>query len=150
MLPQEFVSKLAAAADPARFDQREPLPSFAKAGIIIFHAFQRTCQRSGGSFGSQAKIDAKKSAFGVWRRKRFENLFAQTIEPFVVRSARRKFSFLAINEKKIDVGAVIELASAQFAEGQNGKLSGGRSEAVAKFRIPIVKHFNQTNLRELR
>ena len=47
MLPQKFVSQLAAAANSTRFDQGEALPGFTKASIIIFHAFERTCQRPG-------------------------------------------------------------------------------------------------------
>ena len=42
MLPQEFVSQLPAAADSARLNQGEALPGFAEAGIIIFHALERS------------------------------------------------------------------------------------------------------------
>src|SRR4029077_1267398 len=40
MLPQEFISKLAAAADSAGLDQCQPLPSFAKAAIVMLHTFK--------------------------------------------------------------------------------------------------------------
>jgi len=40
MLAQKFVSQLAIAGDSPRFDQRNPLPRFPKAGVVIFHAFE--------------------------------------------------------------------------------------------------------------
>src|SRR5437764_13685065 len=44
MLPQEFVSQLAAAADSARRDQRTAVAGFAEPGIMIFHARRRAGQ----------------------------------------------------------------------------------------------------------
>src|SRR5437764_3394516 len=38
MLAQELVSQLATAGDAACFHERETLPRFPKAGIVIFHA----------------------------------------------------------------------------------------------------------------
>src|SRR5438270_751238 len=73
MLPQEFVSKLAAAADSSGLDQCQPLPGFAKTAVVMLHTFQRAGQRAGRAFGPKAKIDAKKRAFGITRCKRFEN-----------------------------------------------------------------------------
>src|SRR5213080_4413262 len=42
MLSEEFVSQLATAADSARLDQGEALPSFAETGIIVFHTLERS------------------------------------------------------------------------------------------------------------
>ena len=42
MLSEEFVSQFPTAADSARLDQGEALPSFAETGIIIFHALERS------------------------------------------------------------------------------------------------------------
>src|ERR1700736_3345899 len=64
MLPQEFVRKLAAAADSAGLDQCQPLPRFAKAAVVMLHTFQRASQRAGGAFGPEAKVDTKKRTFG--------------------------------------------------------------------------------------
>src|SRR5689334_14170760 len=71
MLPREFVCKLAAAADSAGFDQCQPFPRFTKAAVVMLHAFQGAGQWSGGSLRAQAKIDAKKRAFGIAAQKRF-------------------------------------------------------------------------------
>src|SRR6266480_6194012 len=62
MLPQEFVSQLAAAADSARLDQRKAFPGFAEPGIIIFHALERAGQWPRRAFRSQTQIDAKERA----------------------------------------------------------------------------------------
>ena len=59
MLAEKFVGELAAAANPARFDQREPFPGFAKTGIVIFHALERTRERPGGAFRPEPEIDPK-------------------------------------------------------------------------------------------
>src|SRR5438270_450581 len=59
MLAQKFVGQLPAAGDAAGFNQRETFPSFTEAGIIVFHALERTGQRSGGAFWPETQIDAK-------------------------------------------------------------------------------------------
>ena len=59
VLSQKFVSQLAAAGDFPCLDQREPFPRFAKSAVIIFHAFERTSQRTCRAFRAQAQIDAK-------------------------------------------------------------------------------------------
>ena len=59
MLPQEFVRQFAAARDSARLDQREALPCFTETGIIIFHALERSRERTRRPFGTKAQIDAK-------------------------------------------------------------------------------------------
>src|ERR1700681_2395405 len=51
MLPQEFVSKLAAAADSAGLDPPQPLPTFAKTAVVVLHTFERESQRAGRTFG---------------------------------------------------------------------------------------------------
>src|SRR2546430_6576289 len=40
MLTEKFVGQLAITCDSTRFDQCNSLPSFAKTGIVIFHAFE--------------------------------------------------------------------------------------------------------------
>ena len=60
MLPQEFVSQFTTAADSARLDQCKAFPRFAEAGIVIFHARERTGQGTRGAFRPKAKIDAEK------------------------------------------------------------------------------------------
>src|SRR5207302_3067883 len=111
MLPQEFVSKLAAAADSAGLDQGQPLPSFAKAAVVVLHTFERASQRAGRTFGAEAKIDAKKRAFGITRRKRFENFFPKPVKELVIGQARRDRALMTVDQHKLDVGAALKLAA---------------------------------------
>src|SRR5439155_13993833 len=59
MLSEEFVSQLPTAADSARLNQGEALPSFAETGIIIFHALERSRQWPGRAFRAKAEVDPK-------------------------------------------------------------------------------------------
>src|SRR5439155_26327921 len=83
MLPQKFVSQLAAAADSARLDQRKAFPGFAEPGIIIFHALERAGQWLRRAFGSQTQIDAKERASRMLSLKSFEHSFSQPVKEFV-------------------------------------------------------------------
>src|SRR5947209_7857346 len=105
MLPQEFVSKLAAAADSAGFDQCQPLPSFAKAAVVMLHTFQRASEWAGGAFRAEAKIDAKKRAFRITCRKCFENLFPKPVKELVIGKVRRDLALITVQKDKIDIGA---------------------------------------------
>ena len=60
MLAEKFVGEFATAANPARFDQREPFPGFAETRVIVFHARERAREGPGGAFGPQAEIDPEK------------------------------------------------------------------------------------------
>src|SRR4029077_12726346 len=88
MLPQKFVSQVAAAADSARLDQRKTFPGFAEPGIIIFHALERAGQWPGRAFRSQTQIDAKERASRMLSRKCFEDSFPQPVKEFVIRNVR--------------------------------------------------------------
>ena len=55
----------------------------------------------------------------------------------MIRDTRRKLSFLAIDEDKIDIGTVIELAPAELAKRENGELSGRRPRGFANSRSAI-------------
>ena len=63
-LAQIIVSQLAIAADPARFDQGQPLPHLAEAGVIIFHALERTHERSGAPSGRRRRSTRKSEPAG--------------------------------------------------------------------------------------
>src|SRR5437868_10618263 len=119
MLPEEFVSQLAAARDPARLYQCKPFPGFAESGIIIFHALKRTSQWACRAFRAQAQIDPKKRTGVMRSRKRFENSFSQPVEEFVIGNVRRELAFLAVEKKKVNIRAVIQLAAAKFSEREN-------------------------------
>ena len=62
---------------------------------------------------------------------------------------RRELAFLAIHKKKIDIGAVIQLAAAKFSEGKNDKLRHRRTMALSQFRVPMFENVTNANLRDL-
>src|ERR1051326_7850738 len=150
MLPKEFVGQFAIPRDAARLDQRHALPGFAKAGIIIFHAFERAREWTGAAFGTQAKIDTEKRAFRIAHGKYFQNLLGQSIKPLVIRNSRRDLAFLAVKKDKIDIGTMIELAAAKFAESQGGKLRCRSAKCLSKLRIAFPINFADADFSQLR
>jgi len=140
MLPQEFVSKLAAAADSAGLDQCQPLPGFAKAAVVMLHTFQRASQRAGRAFGAEAKIDAKKRTFGITHRKRFENFFPKPVKELVIGKARRDLALMTVEKDKIDIGAVIQLAAAELPQCEYGKLGVRGAVALTQFGVPVFEN----------
>src|SRR6266567_3721424 len=119
MLPQEFVSQLAAAADSARLDQRKTFPGFAEPRIIVFHAVERAGQWPCRAFRSQTKIDAEKRASWMPGRKCFEDPFSQPVKEFVIGNVRRELAFLTVEKKKIHVRTVIQFSAAELAQCKN-------------------------------
>src|SRR5258708_956195 len=107
MLPQEFVSQLAAAADCARLDQGKTFPGFAEPRIIICHAVERGGEWSCRAFRSQTQIDAEKRASRMPGGKCFEDSFSQPVKELVIGNVRRELAFLTVEKKKINVRAVI-------------------------------------------
>src|SRR3954469_25140683 len=114
MLPQKFVNQLAAAGDPARFDEGEPLPGLAEAGVIIFHAVDRACEGAGCAFRSESQIDSKQSAGRIVGGESLDDFCTKLIEPLVIGEIRRDLTLFAVNENHVDVRAVIQLAAAHF------------------------------------
>ena len=88
MLTKKFISQFAIAGDSARFDQGDAFPGFAKAGIVIFHAFKRAHQRTSSTFRAQTKINSKKCAFRISNGERFQHLLSQPVEPLMIRNSR--------------------------------------------------------------
>src|SRR4030095_14388153 len=150
MLPQEFVSQLAAAADSARLDQRKTFPGFAEPGIVIFHALERAGQWSRRAFRSQTQIDAKERPSRMPGRKCFEDSFSQPVKEFVIGNVCRELAFFTVEKEKINVRAVIELAATELAQCKNGKFRLGRTILLPQFRVPMFEHIADTNFRHLR
>src|SRR6266404_351807 len=67
MLPQKLVSELTASRDAARFYQSDSLPGFTETRIVIFHALERSSERTSRTFRTKAKIDAKERAVRIGR-----------------------------------------------------------------------------------
>ena len=150
MLAQKFVSQLPAAGDAAGFDQREPLPGFAEAGIIVFHALERTSQRSGGAFRSETQIDAKERAGRVGGGEGLDNFRAELIEPLVMSEIGRDLSFLAVEKDDVDIGTVIQLPAAELAQAENRKFGLGSAEPMAQLRVPVSINLAQTDFGQQR
>src|SRR6184192_2004777 len=72
--------------------------------------------------------------------KCFEDSFSQAVEELVIRNVWRELAFLAVEKEKINIGAVIQLASAQFSEGKNGKLRCGRFVKARRSFLQAVQH----------
>ncbi len=123
MSPQKFVSEFIAATNPARLDQRKSLPGFAKSRIIILHAVQRTHEGTGASFRPQPQIDPKERPGGIGCGKRINDLVREAREPFVIIETRSELAFVGVEKDYVDVRAMIELASTEFTETENGELS---------------------------
>ena len=137
-LAQEIVGQFAVAADPPRLDQREPLPHFAKAGVIIFHALERTDERPGAAFRAQTQIDAEERTGRVGGGKSLDDLVPESGEPFVVAKLRGQLSLLAVDKDEIDIGTVIQFSAAQFSQADDRELTFRRAPALAQFGIPVI------------
>src|SRR4029077_14079216 len=141
---------LAAAADSAGLDQCQPLPSFAKAAIVMLHTFKRTSQRAGRAFRAEAKIDAKKRAFGITSRKRFEDFFCKPVKELVIGKTRRDLTLITIKKDKIDIGAVIKLDVAELPQREYGKRGARGAVALTQFGVPVFENGAQTDFCQLR
>jgi hypothetical protein len=68
----------------------------------------------------------------------------------VIGEAGRKLALIAVEKKKIDIRAMIELSTSEFAKGQNGEFGTGRTVAALQFRIPVFEYATDANLRDPR
>ena len=83
-------------------------------------------------------------------RKRFQDFFPEPVKEFVIGEARGELPFFVIEKEKIDIRAMIELASSKLPECENGKFRIGRTVAFPEFPIPMFEHTADANLRDLR
>jgi hypothetical protein len=58
-------------------------------------------------------------------RKRFQDFFPEPVKELVIGEVRRELAFIAVEKKEIDIRAVIQLATSELAERENGKFSIG-------------------------
>ncbi len=68
----------------------------------------------------------------------------------MIGEVRRELAFIAVEEKEIDIRAMIQLAASELAERENGEFSVGGTVALAKFRVPVFEHAANANFRDLR
>ena len=68
----------------------------------------------------------------------------------MIRNMRRKLAFLTVEEKEVDVRAVIQFSSTEFPKCKNGKVCSWRAVSVPKFGVPVVEHAADANLGDLR
>ena len=83
-------------------------------------------------------------------RKCFENFVSQPVEKLVIGKMRRELAFVAVEKEKIDVGAVIQLATSELAQCENSEFRLGRTVAPAEFRVPIFEDASDANFCDLR
>jgi hypothetical protein len=116
----------------------------------MLHTFERASRRAGRAFGAEAKIDAKKRAFGITRRKRFENCFRKPVKELVIGKARRDLALITVEKDKIDIRAVIKLTAAELAQREHGKLGVRGAVALTQFGVPVFENCAQTDFCQLR
>ena len=150
MLPEKFVGQLAAPSDPARLDQGEALPRFAKAGVIIFHAVDRAGERSCRPFRPQPKIDPEKRARGIVGGEGLNDFRAELVEPLVISQVRRDLAFLAVDENHVDIGAVVQLTATEFPQAENREGRFRTAPPASQLAIPIGVNLAHTDFRQLR
>src|SRR5262249_23939570 len=150
MWAKKFIGELATASYAARFDQRDPLPGFAKTGVIVLHAFERTREWPCAAFRPQAEIHPEKRALGIRGGKRFQNFFGKPVKPLMIGKSRGKLPLLAVEKDKIDIRAVVELAPAEFSESEDSELSRRRARRFPQFRVPVCEDFANADLRHER
>src|SRR5439155_26191681 len=83
-------------------------------------------------------------------RKCLEDPFCQAVEEFVIGNVRRELAFLAVEKKKVNIRAVIQLAAAEFSERENRKFRRWRSMALSQVGVPMFEHPTDANLGDLR
>ena len=82
-------------------------------------------------------------------QKGFQDFFSQPVEEFVIGNVRCELAFFVVEEKQINIRAVIQFATAKFSHRENGKLRFRRSVALPKFCIPMLEHPADANLCDL-
>ena len=116
----------------------------------MLHAFERACERTGRAFRPQSEIDPQQRALGIGRGKALQNFFAEAIEELMIRETRRELALVAVNKDKIDIGTVVQLAPAKFAQRQNRKFRFGRAVLLAKLTVPVVEYAPDADFGDLR
>ena len=81
--------------------------------------------------------------------KTFEKSFSQPVEELVIRNVGGELAFLAVEKKKINIRAVIQLATAEFSERENRKFRRWRSLALSHVGVPVFEHPTDANLGDL-
>src|SRR5439155_22651215 len=98
----------------------------------------------------QAKIDAKERPFRSGCGKALQNFFGQPIEKLVIGKLRRELPLFVVNENKIDIGTVVQLAATKFAEGKDRKLALRRAELLSQLNVPVIEYAADTDFGNLR
>src|SRR5207237_12354 len=68
----------------------------------------------------------------------------------MIRETRRELALVAVNKDKIDIGTVVQLAPAKFAQRQNRKFRFGRAVLLAKLTVPVVEYAPDADFGDLR
>jgi hypothetical protein len=82
--------------------------------------------------------------------KCLEDFLPQPVKELVIGKLWREVALLAVEKKKIDIGAVIQLGASEFTERQNGELGMRGPVALPEFPIPMFEDASDANLRDVR
>ena len=122
MMSQEFVNKLVASANAARFESVRVVPRFRQTRRNNFPC-SRVSEREARRCPPAAAADRfGRASLSGSLRKMSRLSCAQPIEPFVITLVRRDLAFFTVEKNHIDIGTVIQLAAAQFSQSENRKL----------------------------
>jgi hypothetical protein len=128
---EEFAAGGGVAGGDAGFDEHLELPVAAAGLVVVFGGVEGDGDLAEASFGAEAEVDAVADAFGGVAGEEFgRELGDLDGELFVGNDVGAGgVAVGGVEEDEIDVGAVVELFAAEFADGEDGERSGG--EAVA-------------------
>jgi len=94
------------------------------AGIVTKRVRQADGEFAFIALRPQTKINAKDWSFRSGARENFCHLLRQANKVLAIGDGcARRFGTVAVEEKQVDVGAVVELIAAELAERQDGKRS---------------------------
>jgi len=129
---EEFAPGGGVAGGDAGFDEHLELPVAAAGLVVVFGGVEGDDDLAEAAFGTEAEVDAVADAFGgVAGQEVGDEMGDLDGELFVGNDVGTGgFAVGGVEEDEVDVGAVVELFAAEFADGEDGE-RGGR-EAVAE------------------
>lgn len=128
---EEFAAGGGVAGGDAGFDEHLELPVAAAGLVVVFGGVEGDCDLAEASFGAEPEVDAVADAFGGVAGEEFRRELGDLDGELFVGDdvGSGGVAVGGVEEDEIDVGAVVELFAAEFADGEDGERSGG--EAVA-------------------
>lgn len=82
--------------------------------------------------------------------KCLEDFLSQPVEELVIGKLRRELAFLAVEKKKVDIRAVIQLTASKFTQRENGEFGIRGAVTLSEVRIPVLADAANADFRDLR